>query len=134
MERNEIESGDVAPDVDTALQRAKQRADRRAKELADLVDASDNKRQALPPTSATGDADLAGIHITGRGYSAPYFTVTTEDEHVRVWIADQRTDESWVQITISAAALAELLTRVIVLRPNYEPELLRVIEVAGRKF
>ena len=134
MEVNEHGNREYSPSTLASLMRARERAERRAKELADLVDAHPGASRVTTSSSPTPDAMLNGITFRGRCFYEPYVSITAQDEQVVIRLDCNRDSEVWAEIIITAAALAELLAQVVVQRPNYEPALLDVLRVAGKKF
>lgn len=70
----------------------------------------------LLPTILGGDV-IENAQVRGRGYVRPVVMVSTGDECVTLRIEDDRDPALWLELTLTAEHVGELLARIMAMRP-----------------
>lgn len=89
---------------------------------------ADAELPPLPPIpTVLGGERVEDVRVRGRYFSRPYVTVMAGEEHVALRIDDEHLGDQWVEITLTTEQVAELLARVMILRPGIEAGALQVL-------
>jgi len=89
---------------------------------------ADGPPPSLPPIpTVLGGERVEDVRVRGRNWPAPFVTVQAGDECISIRIDDDQLAEQWIEVTFSAEQVAELLARIIIMRPLVEAGALQVL-------
>lgn len=64
----------------------------------------------------------------------PWVSYTVGDEFLCLYANCEAISETWVNVTITAEQLGEMLAAILVTRPNYEPAALDVLRAICKRY
>lgn len=82
----------------------------------------------LPPLpTVLGGDRVEDVRVRGRHWPKPLVTIQAGDEHVVLRVDDEHLAEQWIELTLTAEQVAELLARILIMRPMVEAGALQVL-------
>jgi hypothetical protein len=97
-------------------------------ELIRAAAIADGPPPSLPPIpTVLGGERVEDVRVRGRHWPAPCVTVQAGDECISIRIDDDQLAEQWIEVTFSAEQVAELLARILIMRPMVEAGALQVL-------
>lgn len=82
---------------------------------------ADGPLPPLPPIpTILGGQRIEDVRVRGRHWPAPFVTAQTGDECITIRVDDEHLAEQWIELTLSAEQVAELLARILAMRPLRE--------------
>lgn len=98
--------------------------DHSAEHLADIVMALDGPVEPMPayplPAGPLGLCPIESVRIEGRMLLAPQVSYSVSEETIHLYACCDRISETWVNVTITAEQLGEMLAAILKTRPNTE--------------
>ena len=89
---------------------------------------------ALPEPSLLGGQTIDNARFKARGWISPYFSAQAGDESITIRVDDLARPELWCELILPGEVVAELLARIIAMRPNVEQGTYQLLRALGKDY